>query len=657
MEKISWWSFLGFLGTFPLSVSISQIFAVLSMLPILLLSLDSSSRNRLKPVLFLFWIPIGIYALVFLSSLFHFLEYKNFWKSFAKESEAGDFWMSLLLLVGYFHASKAENGKLLERFLWISFLILLITGFISVFLEFRLGKFISNGFQYLSGDRRQHPAGVVFNRWTYLPIGMMNTHLTFGGILSFYIPGLYLLVIKRMQKKEWSKTILVGTLFVLTCVLFLLNQSRSAWLGVGFVCLFLTLGLFREVRFSQSKSAWFKIILLLLAFSALLFAGKFLFERNWLLQRSIRQLTEVQTPENQRYWIYKNSIPIFQKTVLLGIGGGRFKEEHKIISDRMIGEDEQLWYELEITPRGHSHNDMLQFAITGGWFAGVLYALFFGILFSLAFRYDSRQDGFSLVGVCSLWIAGFFQCYLIDDEVALPFFAFCGILFARTPPLPSSKFQDFLSSIPRKVWAFLVISILINLIFWSVRLQTKPALAYSRQIKTFSPEYAKILENQILPFRSEREERQSKLSQKDLVPVEWASQPFQVEGCLTHRFGNPPRIRKDPFGFEIHVRVNSKNPPRMASITVIDRDAFDEDQRYFSHTQRDLQKREIFLKEGWNRFVWKDRKTQKVEESSGFPENLFFRDFRITYSGFDPQQPVELPILDFGDLCDVSNPP
>lgn len=36
-----------------------------------------------------------------------------------------------------------------------------------------------------------------------------------------------------------------------------------------------------------------------------------------------------------------------------------------------------------------------------------------------------------------------------------------------------------------------------------------------------------------------------------------------------------------------------------------------------------------------------------------FPEGVFFRDFRISYSGFKKNEKIEIPKLYFGKICDT----
>ncbi|TGK14791.1 O-antigen ligase domain-containing protein [Leptospira fluminis] len=640
-EKGSFYSLLFLLITFPLSVSVSQIFAGLAVF--LFLAAGPAVWKKSRPFLLPFALILGAYFLVFLSSAWHSDESGDFWKNFARQSEAGDFWLCLVFPVGAAHATEESNSSKIGRFIWISFFLLLLSGLISIFSEYRLGKFISNGFKYAPGDRKQHPAGLLLGILSYLPIGLMNTHLTYGGLLSLYVPGLAAGFFASIRRKSGFRIGFYGILFLVASWLFLLNQSKSAWLGVGFVCVYLLLRFMLRGKIGlSSRNVAVAGLAVCILFACIGFSFKYLYETNWLFHRTVSQVLEVQTPENQRYWIYKNSLPLLEKTYAIGVGGGKFKSAHRNLSDRSVREQEQLWYELEITPNSHAHNDILHFAVVGGWASALSLLLFFIFIFRDINPSPGDRETLSPIGVGSLWVAGFFQCYLLDDEVALPFYALSGILIGSRRSQEKAGF--------RFTALLLVLPFLLNACFWIWRLRTPPTQAYSRQIRTENPDYGKLLEKRILPFRSEATIRQNRILEKVQIPNRWAEMPFQIEGCLTHRWPNPPSPRKGPFRIGIYLSPNAENPPKQASVTVVSRESFDEDQLYWSQAQVELGSERITLKSGWNSFLWKE--TIPFTSSPKFPTGVFFRDFKIVWEGFRKDKDVDLPAFDFGDLCD-----
>ncbi|PJZ55098.1 O-antigen ligase family protein [Leptospira adleri] len=687
MERLSLFSLCLFLLSFPQSVSVSQVFAGLTIAATYpLLFLQDGYREQWKKIRSYFLIFFGIYLLVFLSSLVLAESYFPFFKKFLKQSEFGDFWMLLILPASYLTASQKKNQTTLRNFLYASAAISVILGLISLFSEVRIGKFVANGFRYAPGDRLQHFSGNIGPIKLYLPIGMMNTHLTFGGLLGLILPGLLLDWLGQWKEKKnlmfYAKTmLLLGGWIVL-----FFNQSRSIWLGVFVFLVVATLrGTFsfkENLPEFSNKSKWIAGIL----FLTVILSATYLFRNNWLIRRSVSQIFEVHNTENQRYFIYKNTIPLVKDHPLLGVGGGNYKDSHWKESAKMIEAQEQLWYELYITPRGHAHNDLLHFVAVGGMFAGILFLWFWWKLWDRFFRIDPKDTGslsILTIGILSLYPAGFFQCYLLDDEVLLPFFAFCGIFLAGSQNAVVKKSEDSISPNAQqtekkesdgthfriftvnflksgytvdfqwkrilKIIAAISIPLLCYWLFWLPRLNLEPLEVYNRRVRASDPNLIKTVQKNIL--KRELSEDQSSDSN---LNVRQASLPFQVEGCLTHRFPNPPSPRKTPFSFMIYVPSNATNAPKKAEITVVSRDSFDQDQLYWAQGETDLGRIEVSLRPGKNEILIPNFLENTTPKE--FPDGVFFRDFRIVFSDFEKEGSVDFPKLYFGKICDTVIP-
>ncbi|EMJ96010.1 O-antigen ligase family protein [Leptospira alstonii] len=732
-----------FLLSFPQSVSVSQIFGSLTIATTYpLFFLDAQSRKNWKRILNPFLLFFGIYLLLFLSSLLHAettysaytKTYSAFFKKFLKQSESGDFWMLLLFPASFLVASQEKNQTILKRFLIASASITIVLGCISLFSEVRIGKFVANGFRYAPGDRLQHFSGNLGPIKLYLPIGMMNTHLTFGGLLGLCLPGLLVDWFITVKKKKNFVFVLKTVLVIAGFLILFFNQSRSIWLGVFTILLILLFKGTFGIRKSLSKvSLRSKILAGLVVFFVVLSAS-YLFRNNWLIQRSVSQIFEVHNTENQRYYIYKNTIPLVQEHFLTGVGGGNYKDFHWKESAKMIEKEEQLWYELYITPRGHAHNDLLHFFTTGGIFAGILFLLFWGKLFRSLFQKDfSSGEGIPVfaIGVLSLFPAGFFQCYLLDDEVVLPFFAFCGIFlggrwnslqtsekkdifdrFDRATGIPFSEnwssvrknslqaknnsdvttnsfFLKIISNLKRdwiltlQIISAIGIPILLYWLFWIPRLNLEPLEVYNRRVRASDLALVKEVQKNILKFEivsdevhspvnpsmtpseknptsSPQSPSQSNVQQNSepsamfhpsALSVEQASLPFQVEGCLTHRYRHPPLPRKTPFSFTIYIPENSSASAKRAEITIVSRDSFDQDQLYWAHGETDLSTISVELHKGKNPILIPDSLVDTTP--AAFPDGVFFRDYRIRYSGFETEGKIEFPKLYFGKICDT----
>ncbi|AOP36004.1 ligase [Leptospira tipperaryensis] len=667
-ERLSLFSLCLFLLSFPQSVSVSQIFAGLTIATTYpLLYFRKEYREDWKRIQSFFLIFLGIYLLALLSSLIQAESYQPFFKKFIKQSEFGDFWMLLVLPASYLIVSQEKNQRILKNFLYASAVIAILLGCISLFSEVRIGKFVSNGFRYAPGDRLQHFSGNLGPIKLYLPIGMMNTHLTFGGLLGLILPGLLLDWFRKWKENKnilfYARTALLAAGWI---VLFF-NQSRSIWLGVVVLLVVALLhGTFSLKKNLPNFSTKTKLMAGLL-FLAVLLSATYLFRNNWLIQRSISQIFEVHNTENQRYYIYKNTIPLIQDHTWIGVGGGNYKDSHWKESSKMIEGQEQLWYELYITPRGHAHNDLLHFIAVGGIFAGILFLWFWWKLFDGFFQKRPDEIGslsILTIGIFSLFSAGFFQCYLLDDEVLLPFFVFCGIFLGglRNPSLPSkteNTFEDSktLSQLPifRKIFlktaAAVGLPLLFYWLFWIPRLNLKPLDVYNRRVRASDLNLVKTVQKNILKFES------SQILNQDFdsnLNVTQASLPFQVEGCLTHRYPNPPVPRVIPFSFEIYVPENATNVPKKARITIVSRDSFNQDQLYWAQGETDLETIEVTLKPGKNEILIPNSLLHTYPKE--FPDGVFFRDFRISYLDFEKEGKVDFPKLYFGKICDAVIP-
>ncbi|AXR65459.1 O-antigen ligase family protein [Leptospira mayottensis] len=791
LKIVSLFSLGLFFFSFPQSVSVSQFFGGFTIaISSLLLFLDEESQKTWKQIQKPFLTFFGIYILLFLSSLFHAENYSFFLKKFIKQSEFGDFWMLLLFPASFLIASQEKNQTILRRFLFASASIVILLGCISLFSEVRVGKFVANGFKYAPGDRLQHFSGNIGPIKLYLPIGMMNTHLTFGGLLGLFLPGLFVDWFQSAKKKKGIVFVLKTLLVLAGFIILFFNQSRSIWLGIFVVLLLLFLKGTFSIRKNPFHVSIKAKILAGFFFLGLLLSAGYLFKNSWLIQRSISQIFEVHNTENQRYYIYKNTIPLIQKHWFAGIGGGNYKEFHWKESSKMIEKEEQLWYELYITPRGHAHNDLLHFLVIGGIMAGILFILFWGKLFDFFFQNDfNSSTGIPIltIGVLNLFPAGFFQCYLLDDEVVLPFFAFCGIflggklelipkpqinerinllpkkscnfwnkLLSFLKPVSSTKSADSTNNFPSKtkktqnlsgsynadkfsntqetksnpkiehelnvfsdfkttpisyvrglfarfknsllqIWKDLffqrtrfcflekrtrffktfcaiAIPILLYWLFWIPRLNLEPLEVYNRRVRSSDLALTKEVQKNILKYeiissaplhKSSSQppsqfhiDRRHILSQTQFskiqpsqLNVQQASLPFQVEGCLTHRYSSPPQPRRTPFSFTIYIPENSFYPPKKATITIVSRDSFDQDQLYWAHGETDLGTIRVDLQRGTNPILIPNFLLETTP--SAFPEGVFFRDFRISYSDFGEGKKIDFPKLYFGKICDT----
>jgi hypothetical protein len=223
-----------FIISFPLSVTASQSFIFLSVILFLYSSFSNKSllitlRNRA------FVAALGIYIALLPAVFVNLGNYENSLASIFLKSEISDFWMCFAVLPAFYHIRNPENQDLdftldlCFRFsscpFWISFRSLLLFVWLPLLLA---------GFQVKEGSRLQHFAGDFWGRYTYLPIGLMNTHLTFGGLCGLFFPGLVVHLGMTIRERKVWKNVVLGLFILFFGVVLFYNQSRSIWLGIVF---------------------------------------------------------------------------------------------------------------------------------------------------------------------------------------------------------------------------------------------------------------------------------------------------------------------------------------------------------------------------------------------------------------------------------------
>jgi hypothetical protein len=102
-----------------------------------------------------------------------------------------------------------------------------------------------------------------------------------------------------------------------------------------------------------------------------------------------------------------------------------------------------------------------------------------------------------------------------------------------------------------------------------------------------------------------------------------------LDGCLTHNFGPPITIRKEPFFILLEWEGKSNQLPKDIEIEVWDRDSFDQDKFYKAHKREKIKSfsHSMKLKSEWIQI----NNNLNVQESSEFPGKVRFRDFVVHY--------------------------
>jgi O-antigen ligase len=668
-----------FIVTFPVSVTISQTFAVLGSIFFIL---DAGNKKKLirKFTYPIFIMGVVVYLTLFISYLFHLNSYKDYISGLIK-GEISDIWFCIVFLSFGFLARDRENLNYFKIAYFFALGFILSSGLISMFTPFRLPSYILNNFSVVEGARAQHFAGELFGFNTYLPNGLMNTHLTFGGLLGLFYPGLIAYYIYKFPERKEYKNIFYSFIIILFSILLFYNQSRSIWIGI----LFATVVMIRKWNnFVKEFINKERIVYFLLTFALIFLVGIFFVKKNWLLQRAFTESIEQNTTENQRYFIFKNTINMIKDNPLLGVGPGNFYKEHLSYSNNMVKEHQELLYELSITPRGHAHNDLLHLFAVGGIFSFIAYVLFWFMNIRFFLEAEDEKDSILFSGFLVFFPAGFFQCYFLDDEVALPFFAFLAIFCGRVISLTEVQnekqrilrllqlrktkagaafqveaisikntldalnlwFKESTGSenkgkqkgIIKEAFYILVIPLLFCFSYIFYLTSKNPESVYKRILKSSSTE-------NIIAFRKSLNGETSKLIKQNI------SIPVKIEGCLTHYLNEKLELRVIPYSISFFINNVNSNYPKKVIIDIVSRDAFDQDKFYKAHSESIIYHKEYILENGKNIIVFDDLPKDPSNEN----ETMLFRDFLILFEASDPlQNEMLMPIINLGKLCDVN---
>jgi hypothetical protein len=416
--------FLFFLGssivTCGISISLSQTFLFLSFL--FFWSIPEKRQISKTPLL---WSGLAIFGTYFLSFLVHSSNEFHSWKVFfSKQSEFKDFLLFSAFLVA--HNLSSEEIKKVKFAFYGLVGILIFTGFISIFSKVRLAVLLSEFFRNVSYWRFTHHYGDILGIGIHLPIGLMNTHLTFGGLLMLFAPLVFfeILEIFKTTKNTINKIFLIilGLMFILV---FFLNNARSAIFGAGISIIF---GLYDYgfVKKQIDPKKFLKVIAFSLGIIIISFSLFMSFEPTSKVILPL--LGSEKHTDSGRTFIWDSTFPLIQKNFLFGVMPGMYNTE--IEKTRFLHSEKypELAFFYEVTQRGHAHNDVLHlFAISGVGAVLAFLTLFFFIGQTILEKISPKNTNF-FYGLIGFFFAGLLQCYFQDDEVVIVFWFLVGLL-------------------------------------------------------------------------------------------------------------------------------------------------------------------------------------------------------------------------------------
>ncbi|MDF3818328.1 O-antigen ligase family protein [Leptospira sp. 96542] len=404
-----------------ISVSLSQLFLVISFVLFLFLDHKPKFNSSISKALFLFYLwQIVTVLFHYFSSGFEWITLQNAFKNEMKD----------MFLVSAFFAIqgiKKEDYNFLYKTLFIFALVVLVSGFISIFSMTRLARLISDMYKMSASWPYQHHYGKILGLNIYLPIGLMNTHLTFGGLLAFVYPLFFFRTYDSWFHKEPKKQLFINfLLLVFISIVFLFNNARSSLLGMF---LSVSFGLYIIIFVDREISK--KIIKRFFLITTMMFLVIFIsYQSTNAVKRVIDPLFggEKHT-DSGRTFIWDSTFPLIQNNFIFGIGAGNYQKEIEISRKERSKENKDLSFFYEVTQRGHAHNDYFHLASVFGIPQVFFYfLLMFTILHAHLNGIVPRKNRYVTYGLTGFFFSGLLQCYFQDDEVLIVFMFLLGYL-------------------------------------------------------------------------------------------------------------------------------------------------------------------------------------------------------------------------------------
>jgi len=401
-----------------ISVSLSQLFLAFALLFMLL----EWKKLQFTPLL---GISLLLFASYFVSFFFHYYQsgFDPAYLARAFRSELKDFFLFSGFLVMQ-NLEKKDSATIIKSFR-ILLLVLVVTGFVAIFSQVRLARLISDLYSTSASWKFQHHITTILGIHLYLPIGLMNTHLTFGGLLLFLFPSAVFAIHDSYKKSHWSKTTIIQIIIVLALgMVFLFNNARSAIAGA---LIGIAIGIVHNIKFGNLKLPVFSLKPVVVVLLFLLLAAPVLHNNQTMKKIIAPLLGEEKHTDSGRTFIWNSTFPLIKENVLLGVGPGNYNQEIEKSRKKLSAQNESLLFFYEVAQRGHAHNDYFHLFAIAGIFSVFFYLLLSGIITSMILHLNSEFTVlfYALPG---FFFSGLLQCYFQDDEVVIVFWFLTGFL-------------------------------------------------------------------------------------------------------------------------------------------------------------------------------------------------------------------------------------
>ncbi len=362
------------------------------------------------------------------------------------KSECGDLPMFLFAVLIWRLGRRTEHFRILGAGFLALLVLIVLTGDLGAFSEFRLSRLARGaGFVASAWNRPQHPAFAWGDLQLYRSVGMMNTRLTYAGLLLIILPHLIAGALYPL-KRRWRALyfcLAIGGIFAL-----FVNGTRSAWIGFAAAAILAAVVYLRDRRphlhlasqlraLRQRAPLWTGLAAAALVL-CMLAAGR------WIWPAATAAAWKVYDSQDRHTDFYRPILwtgagALIAAHPLAGAGPGNFEVATRAWRSEYLRAHPELWYFFENAPAMHAHNDLLHIAAVAGLPAALL---FLGLPFLLgrelflrqlnagvagkvgALHADAPTDAFArgdylLCALIGFFIAGLAQCYFQDDETVV----------------------------------------------------------------------------------------------------------------------------------------------------------------------------------------------------------------------------------------------
>ena len=454
--------------TIPVSISISQLFASLSLVYFLIFSLlkiknennfdniftKDNFFNFYKSIPATFKCGIFLYLYIFINGLFRFKESNLVYFNNLFKAEFSDVLLLIIGLLIWYLARRKKNYIFFVKSLFVIIFVLITSGIFTSFFSY---NFILSFF-----GKKIHPQELLinFNNFKlYKTSGFLSLSLTYSGLLILLIPtttaSIFINFLSESKNQKYKiKRIFLGTISIISTLLLFfllwLNGSRSTFFGFIFCLPFLIFLILKRfyLNFKFHKKKKIFILILIIFTVTILIFGNFLIK--FLKNENSNTFKPFSRGSNLRTLIWTQAGEIIKENPIFGIGPGNYEkfviETWKKYANDTNTQIPKSSRDIKV-PVSHAHNNLLHITAVAGVVALLIFLsiIFFTVKNMFINKYI--YGPFFLCSCLMLLLSGLAQCYMLDDTVQILFWTLIALadrdIYSKKIIIEKFNFQIF----------------------------------------------------------------------------------------------------------------------------------------------------------------------------------------------------------------------